>query len=313
MNNNNQNNYDNGNMYQENNNNFNADMNYADNVQIADRSEIVGERIRSKTIKELKALEKAERKKEKMSLKDKWKESTTMFTDIEIIMNFIIYFIGHSGIFYYLSGNVPVSLIIGFVGVIYTFLIISYPNRKLKLYQEDLNSLLQYVFNMTFFLGSKVNVLNSLKGSFSQASDRIKPDIQKVIYSMEDTAQLDTEHFKKYRYPGLNQFHDNLRIFDERGGNAEEMFEQIRNNMTHEISKRDELHRKRNGLSMQIYVIIGLVAFMGILLKNITPDLWTIFINTRFVGLGTLLIVYFALLGNIYLIQKHALDISVKL
>lgn len=278
-----------------------------------EEEDLTGVGIKSMTLSEIKKIEKERKKLEKQNLRDKWRDSTTMFSDLELIINFVLFFIVHFGMFFYLSENLTISIIIGFVGMFYTFFVFSYPNRKLSLYQDDLNSLLQYVFNMTFFLGNNSNVLRSLESARDQASERIQPDIDRTIRAMNDRAELETDHFKKYKYPGLNQFHDNLRIYKERGGNPEEMFESIRNSMTREITKRDELRRKRRGFSMQVYILVGLVAFMGALLKNITPGMWQIFIHFNVLGIGTLIATYVAILLNLKLLQKHNLDIAVKL
>src|SRR5699024_4593296 len=113
------------------------------------------------------------------------------------------------------------------IGMAFFFQVFIYPNRKLERYQFHLSELLKYVTNVVFYLRTGNNVLHSLKLTKETVDKEIQRDIQKTIDILEKDAKLDTEHFKKYKFPALDQFHQNLGIKYERGGDNTDLFSDI--------------------------------------------------------------------------------------
>lgn len=270
------------------------------------------EKKNKKKQKQLEAKKEQDAKRDKETLKERFKQSRTLYKDYEIIIIMLSIFFAHFGLFYFLTTNMVYSIIVSIVGMLFFFFVYAYPNKKLSRYQEDLQGLLEYVMNMSFFLSNGQNVLSALKSAHTMASPRIRKDIEVIIHSLEDTTELYTDNFKKYKYPSLNQFHANLMIYYQKGGDAHSMFQHIQNSMAFELRKRDELHRKRKGLALNVYVLLGIVTLIAVVLRGMVNELWDMFINFPVMGLGTLTITFFAILLNLRALQKHNLDISIK-
>ncbi|MEV2911732.1 hypothetical protein ABNF65_24755, partial [Paenibacillus larvae] len=140
----------------------------------------------------------------------------------------------------------------------------------------------------------------------------IKQDIETVIEKMEKEKKLDTDHFKKYEFPALNQFHKILNIELEKGGDAKELFAPVLKAMSFELAKRDELYRRKKELVTQTYTLIGMVAFMPVLMVLMTHDLYKQFLSYP-VSQGIMAAFYVAIVLNIAAMQKRFIDISVRI
>lgn len=232
---------------------------------------------------------------------------------VEILLLLVGLFGLSFGYFYLISKNNTVSIIFGIVGLLFFFYIYSYQSRKLNRYQEQLSNLLKYVTNMKFFLQTGENVMYSLNSTLPTLTDpSIQKDVEKVVEGLEREAILQTEHFSKYKFPSLNQFHQNLVISYEHGGDPQELFDSVQKNMMFELDRRDELYKKRKAFAKNVYVLLGLVALIPILLRFMVADLWDIFLSYSIVSLAILLITQAAILLLLYFTQKKKLDISVR-
>lgn len=251
--------------------------------------------------------------KKKMTKKEMFKELRVLFYGWEIILIMLALFAIHYLFYVFVSKNVLFSIAIGVIGVLFFFKFFIYPNRKLKRHQRHLSELLKYVTNMTFFLQTGDNVLHALKSVRTSVHKDIQRDIDRTIKVLEEEAVLDTSHFEKYDFPTLNQFHNNLMIKYERGGNTSELFGHIQRNMIFELQKRDELYKRRRSFALNVYVVLGMVFSMTLTLRLVAPELWDVFLSIPIAPLATMGITYLLLLLNLYLLQKHNLDISVRL
>lgn len=242
-----------------------------------------------------------------------WKEVRVLFSGWELFFHLIFLFAINFGYFYIVSKNVSVSLVVGLMGGLFFFFVFTTKNKQLRTYQENLNELLKYVTNINFFLQTGENVYYALKATKKTVNPAIQKDIDQTIEGLENEAALKTKHFEKYHFPSLDQFHQNLDIKYNHGGEPKDLFGQIHKNMMFELKKRDELYRKRKGFAMNVYVLLGMVASMAILLRFITPELWDLFLSFPVASNLVLLITYGAILLNLYLLQKKTVDISVRL
>lgn len=245
-------------------------------------------------------------------IEEKIRFSRRIFSDVEIVSLLIAYFVINMALFYFIGGNLIVSAFVGLVGTVYFFLVFAYEDRKLTLYQEDLSGLLNYVMNMSFFLASGENVLQALESTKEMSSERIQEDIQKTIDVLKERTEIETDHFYKYNYQSLNQFHHTLKIYYENGGDAKIMFEEVKDTMSFEIKKRDELWRKRKGYAFGVYVLIGMVFLVLVVLRTMVSSLWAIFLSYTIVSQVMLLMTYFSVLGTLYILQRQKVDISIK-
>lgn len=252
--------------------------------------------------------------KEEMKLiKGIVKNLRTLFSGFEILFHLLFLFFANFGFFYLISKHMYTSVAIGVVGMLFFFFVYTYTNKKLRKYQNDLKELMKYVTNMIFYLKTGENVYYALEGTKRTLSGDIQKEINKTIKAMEKRAEIDTEHFRKYNFPTLNQFHHNLHIKYEHGGEAEELFGSILRNMMFELKKRDELYKKRTSFALNVYVLLGLVALMPLILRFIVSDLWDTFLNYGIASIIVLVITYGLILLNLYLLQRKKLDISVTL
>ncbi|MEK4031299.1 hypothetical protein MKZ02_22610 [Pseudobacillus sp. FSL P4-0506] len=155
--------------------------------------------------------------------------------------------------------------------------------------------------------------MHSLKATRETVTADIQRDIDKTIEDIENNAALNTTHFEKYEFPSLDQFHQNLKIKYDRGGEANDLFKQVQHNMMFELTKRDELYKKKKIFSFNVYILLGMVAFIAVMLRTVVSELWEIFLSVSIAGVVVLLLMYGAILLNLYLLQKKKVDISVRL
>lgn len=251
--------------------------------------------------------------KKKITKKQMFKEMKVLFLGWELLLISLAIFFIHYLFYVFVTKNVIFSVAISFVGLAFFFFVFVYPNRKLQKHQFHLNELLKYVTNMTFFLQTGDNVLHSLKSVKNTVHKDIQVDIEKVIKGLENDATLNTEHFKKYDFSTLDQFHSNLAIKYDRGGDVSDLFSPIQRNMIFELQKRDELYKKRKGFALNVYMILAMISSMTLILRLVAPQLWDIFLGIPVASLIIIGVTYLLLLLNLYMLQKHNLDISVRL
>lgn len=251
--------------------------------------------------------------KKKISKGQLLKELRTLFAGVEIVLIIAFLFAVHYLYYVFVSKSVLFSIAIGIIGVLFFFKVFIYPNRKLKKHQEHLSELLKYVTNVSFFLQTGDNVLHALRSSRMSVHKEIRKDIDKTIKILEEDAVLDTSHFKKYNFPTLDQFHSNLLIKYERGGSSADLFDQTQTNMIFELQKRDELYKRRKGFALNVYTILGMVFLITLVLRLVAPDLWDLFLSVSVAPYLTMGVTYLLLLLNLYLLQRHNLDVSVRL
>lgn len=236
-----------------------------------------------------------------------------IYNPIELVLLTVVLFGANYYYFHIISNNVWVSIFVGLIGLIFFFYHFSYKTKQLENYQEQLNDLLKYVTNIKFFLEIGENVLYSLTSTLPTMTNRyVRKDLQLVIDKLEKDAILQTDHFKKYEFPSLDQFHQNLAICYEHGGNVKEMFDPIQKSMMFELEKRDELYKRRKGFAMNFYFLLGLVAVIPLILNFMVSDLWELFLESP-LSIPVLLFSHFVSLFLLYKVQKHKMDISVKL
>ncbi len=237
-----------------------------------------------------------------------------IYSPVELVLLFVVFFGACFLYFHTISENMTTSIIVGVVGLAFFFYYFSYLTKKLNRYQEQLSNLLKYVTNMKFFLQTGENVLYSLNSTLPTLTDKsIKKDVETIIAGLEDDAELKTDHFEKYNFPSLNQFHQNLKICYDHGGDPEELFDAVQKNMMFELDKRDELYKKRKSLALNIYILLAIVAAMPLILRFIVASQWTIFLSYKIISLAILLITLGAILAVLYFTQKKKVDISVRI
>ncbi|MEK5500988.1 hypothetical protein [Bacillus sp. FSL M8-0168] len=242
-----------------------------------------------------------------------WKEAKLLFSGWGIVSLIFLLMMINVGYLYIVTHNPVLSFAFGIIGSVMLFFVLFVETKKLRLYQRRLNELLKYATNMTFFLQSGKNVLYSLEETKHSVDSIIHSDIQKTIDILKDKARLDTSHFEKYNFPALNQFHQILNIKYEKGGHARDMFKTVVKSMNFEISKRDDLYRKKKNRAIQVYMLLGLVISMPLILFVTTHNLYEQFLSMRLGSSIILYVFYMVILINIKRMQRTLNDVSVRL
>ncbi|MEG0258563.1 MAG: type II secretion system F family protein [Lysinibacillus sp.] len=245
-------------------------------------------------------------------MKSAIKEMSVLFRGWEIVIVILWFFALNYQFFYLVSKERTISILVGIVCALFFFFFFTLKNRKLKNYQLELNELLKYVTNISFFLQTGENIYYAMKATKETVHPKIQKDIEESIQSLELSAVLKTDQFEKYDFPTLDQFHQNLIIKYEHGGDPKELFSQIQKNMIFELKKRDELYKKRKGFAANVYVLIGMVMSIELILRFMVQDLWDIFLGFGFAGMAVLLLTHLLALLNLYFLQKKNVDISVR-
>lgn len=246
-------------------------------------------------------------------MKQLWKDSRILFEGFEIVLYLIGLYVLNMSYFYVVSKSLLLASVVGAIGSYFFFKYFFIENRKLQSYQRQLKDLQKYTSNMTFFLKTGKNVLDSLEASMPSVGKEVRKDIDQTIKIMKREAVLSTEHFKKYNFPALEQYHKNLQIKYERGGNADDLFHNVNKRIFFELKKRDELWRKRRGFSVQVYLLLSGVALMPVILRVMTSDLWDIYLHFGWTSYLFLLLIFGAFLVNLGALQRKRNDISIRL
>lgn len=245
-------------------------------------------------------------------IKSLLKEIRVLFTGWEILFRLVFSYGLIFGFFFYVTTNLWYSVVMGGVGMLFYFQVFSIPNKRLKTYQFHLSELMKYVTNMSFFLQTRNNVYHSMKNAKETVSRDIQKDIEKSFKIMQNEAVLNTEHFKKYNFPTLDQFHHHLKIKYDRGGDSHELFDKIQQDMLFELKKRDELYRKRKGFAANVYVLLSLVVAMFLILRVFVTYLWKIFLSYKVASLVIISTTFLFIMLILYFLQKKNTDISVR-
>lgn len=246
-------------------------------------------------------------------IKSLFKEIRVLFTGWEILFRAVFSYGLIFSFFYYVTTNLGYSIVAGGIGMLFFFLVFTLPNKRLKTYQYHLSELMKYVTNMSFFLQTKNNVYHSLRNVKETVGRDIQKDIEKSFQIMQNEAVLNTDHFLKYKFPTLDQFHHHLKIKYERGGESSELFDKIQQDMLFELKKRDELYRKRKGFSANVYVLLGLVVATMLILRVFVTYLWTIFLSYEIASLAIISTTFLLIMLILYFLQKKNVDISVRI
>lgn len=239
------------------------------------------------------------------------KKIIKLYDPIEFIL-IILSYCGACGAYYYLlTRNLAMSAIVGIVFGLACFYSMSFKTRKITVQQKQLNSILKYVTNMIFYLQVGENIKQAYQTALNNSDKYIKKDLLQTIKHLEEDARLVTEHFKKYNFHHLDQFHQNLEIKYELGGDAKELFSPIQRNILFELKKRDELFKRKSRNYSVILIMLGLVLLIPVFLRTSIVDVWILYQQSNLATpllIITLTLIWF----TIHLAQKNRTDISIR-
>lgn len=234
-----------------------------------------------------------------------------LFPVIKLTISLFAIFIGSIIYLYLITRNIPVSVILGFVAMLFSFYHSAYLPEKLNREQYLLKELQKYATSMTFYLQSGYNVLQAMNLAKSKLDKQIKKDIEKTMMKIEEEAVLDTEHFEKYRFASLNIFHQILRIKYEKGGDARELFTKANESINFEIVKRDELYRRKKYMKLRVLMMLGMTASIPLIFVFFANDLYEQFLTMGYYAVGINAGLFILLLISLFFLQRNATDVSI--
>lgn len=259
-------------------------------------------------------LEKLKKQSKSQKMNNFFVEVMSLYTIVELIIIFAFGFAIPFAYYYFLTGYMLTSIIVGLASSWFFFYVFSYKTRILTRYQDQLNTLLKYVTNMKFYLASGEIINNAYEKTIVAITQPdVKKDLQLTHKILNEQAVLATTQFEKYNLPSIDQFHNNLTIFYKNGGDVSTLFDVVQKNMLKELEKRDRLYQQRKSKVSEIHILLGLVIAIPVIVKVMVSSQWVLFNNNI---IGSTLVMYLTIAGIYYVMaaaQKHKRDISVTI
>lgn len=235
----------------------------------------------------------------------------SLFSLIQILLYMTLLLVVTTVYLSIITHNTFVSIIVGFITSLmifhYSIYLPKARDREMYLFKE----LQKYASNMSFYLQAGNNVLNALKLSKERLDPVIQKDIDKTIKKLQDKAELDTEHFKKYKFRSIDMFHKQLEIKYLAGGNPKDLFSKVNDNINFEIVKRDELLRRKAVVKRQDMMMWFMVLFIPFYMALAMKDLFNTFLSAGAIGIGTNIFLFVSLIVDLIFIQKASTNTSI--
>lgn len=231
------------------------------------------------------------------------------FTLVQFLIYFVLYFGANFLYIFIISDNTSFSILVATVAAIVCFMAFTYEPYKLFRYQFLLNELGKYTRNVSFYLKtSGTNPVIALRNTMDVLDPEVQKDVGKLIKSIEDTATLETEQFKKYKFSPLDIFHQILEI-KYHHGTDKKAFDRVNHRISNELINRDETFRKKKYVRSQVLSIMGLALAIPVMVKYMVGDMYVDFLSSA-LSLIVIAVFYGILLMVAYLLQKSVCDIS---
>lgn len=235
----------------------------------------------------------------------------SLLSGLQILFSMILLFGIATCYIYLITKNLTISVFCGIVSTLLGFYNLVYIPIRLKREQFLLGELQKYATNMTFYMQSGYNVINSLQASTKNVDKEIKKDIEVTVNKLQKEAKLDTSHFKKYHFPAIDIFHQILQIKYEAGGNAKSLFAKANKNINFELAKRDELYRRKRFLKNKVIMMMGMALSIPLLLAFSADDLYQQFLSLGVVANTINLLLFFGVLISLNFLQKASADLNI--
>ncbi|PGT89977.1 hypothetical protein [Bacillus thuringiensis] len=220
---------------------------------------------------------------------------------------------GASALYLYMTTDtVLASIIISLIGGVLFSFYYSFLEKKLEAKQKDLATLESYCLDISFHMQTGKTVGQTLKKVAESYTGKVGADIKHTYAMLKNTGELDFTHFDKYEFTALNIFHRNMLIAYQDGGDAKRLFKRPLKNMSTELVKRDELYRKNRFQRRQENVALTIALLIPLIMRLMVGDLYADFTSMPMVALATIGLCYFGCMIISFMVQRRALDISVR-
>lgn len=220
---------------------------------------------------------------------------------------------GVSSIYLYLTTDtVLTSILIGLIGGVLFSFYYSFLENKLEAEQKDLATIESYCLDVSFHMQTGKTVGQTLKNISENYTGKVGADIKHTYTMLKNTGELDFTHFNKYEFTALDIFHRNMLIYYQDGGDAKRLFKRPLKNMSTELVKRDELYRKNRFQRRQENVALTIALAIPLIMRLMVSDLYADFTSMQMVALSIVGLCYFGCMVISFMVQRRALDISVR-
>lgn len=258
----------------------------------------------------MKKKQKKQRKQNKM--KPILNQITDLFSGIQIVIYMIPIFIASMIYLYITTQSLTTSMVVSIVTLYFSFYYLVVIPRKVQKETYLLKELHKYATNVTFHLKAGNNVMKSLESSKENLDPIIQKDIDKTIQKLKESAELDTEHFKKYNFYSIDVFHQILKIKYEKGGKSGDLFTRINQSINFEIVKRDELYRRKKYARQQITFMMALTLSMPVIIYAFAKKLYLTFLSLGVFSIATVVGVYVLCLVSMAFLQEASSELSLR-
>ncbi|MGL5549600.1 MAG: type II secretion system F family protein [Culicoidibacterales bacterium] len=208
-----------------------------------------------------------------------------------------------------LSANFWLSLVTGFILSFFAIQTFAVLPKKQQYRLDTLSELNNYASTVVFNLEAGENPYNALQMTTQYLREPVLSEVQKTVEILEETAELDTEHMKQYRFAPLDIFHQTLAIKRDQGGNAKVLFDNTLDSLNFYVVKHDELSKRKKYVRKQIFMIMAIAGAIPLVVRYAAPNEFLIFQENIFgqIMAVLVLILFFVLAAKT---QREALELD---
>lgn len=193
------------------------------------------------------------------------------------------------------------------------FIYILAQNKKIENYKDMTTNCMRYLNNMVFYLSGGNNILQTFELTIETTSGELKDDIQRTLDELNKTGELNTEHFKKYELPSLDQFHESLAIVYQEGtDDYDKIFVPIKDFMLLELTKQDELRNSRNGFAKTYIFMLAGAMIMAPIFRFQAEEVYVKAFENVAWGYSVIGIYEAMIILSLYILMKIKADVSVR-
>ncbi|MED4077622.1 hypothetical protein P4645_15510 [Lysinibacillus fusiformis] len=186
-------------------------------------------------------------------------------------------------------------------------------NKKIEKYKEMTTNCMRYLNNMVFYLSGGNNILQTFELTVETTSGELRDDIQRTLNELNKTGELNTEHFKKYELPSLDQFHESLAIVYQEGtDDYDKIFIPIKDFMLLELTQQDELRHSRNGFAKTFVFMLAGAMVMGPIFRLQAVEVYVKAFENVAWGYVIIGIYEAMIILSLYILMKIKADVSVR-
>ena len=234
------------------------------------------------------------------------------FIKVDLLIMMLAGFAVVLGYSYLLTSNWRIAIMLSTPSLIF-LLLIFIEIKKQEKFKEYTTKVMNYVNDMVFYMANDNNIAQSLELVYESATGEFKEDIQKTINEVENNGKLNTEHFKKYNMPTLDQFHKTLEgVYYNGTPSKEEVFIPVKDFLLQELAAQDRLRNNRK-MFINVFNFMTAIALIAMpIIRFRAEELYFKFLAIQNVSFASIVLFEVMILGAMYIMQKFMTDVSVR-